>query len=71
MKEKLEQRLEELRREYRQGEKMLADLQKQEAELRETMLRISGAVQVLEESLRGPEAEAERPIVAEMQADGT
>lgn len=52
MRAQLEERLERLRDEYRQGESMLADLQKQELNLRETMLRISGAVQVLEEELR-------------------
>ncbi|MGW0950055.1 hypothetical protein ACWD4O_47095 [Streptomyces sp. NPDC002623] len=49
-------RLAELRQEYRTGEERLGQLVRHEAELRETLLRISGAVQVLEE-LTGPDGE--------------
>lgn len=49
-------RLAELRQEYRAGEEQLGRLVRHEAELRETLLRISGAVQVLEE-LTGPDGE--------------
>lgn len=45
----LEQRLQELRAEFESGQKMLADLENKQANLRDTMLRISGAIQVLEE----------------------
>jgi len=51
MREQLEQRLAELRSEYQAGGKMLADLEAKQAELKQTMLRISGAIQVLEELL--------------------
>ena len=51
MKEKLERRLESLKAEYEAGKKMLADLEAKEDSLRETLLRISGAIQVLEEML--------------------
>ena len=51
MREQLEQRLGELKSEYQAGQKMLADLEAKQAELRQTLLRISGAVQVLEELL--------------------
>jgi predicted nuclease with TOPRIM domain len=51
MRERLERRLAELRREYDAGQQALADLERQQAQLRDTMLRISGAVQVLEEEL--------------------
>lgn len=47
--ERLTARLAELRREYAVGEARLRDLTQQEAALRETLLRISGAIQVLEE----------------------
>lgn len=51
MKSQLEARLIELRDEYDAGTKVLGDLQKKQDELRSTLLRISGAIQVLEEVL--------------------
>lgn len=51
MQQQLEQRLSELKTEYQTGQKMLADLEVRQAELRQTLLRISGAIQVLEEML--------------------
>ena len=51
MKEQLEQRLKDLKAEFESGQKMLADLEAREANLRETLMRISGAIQVLEEML--------------------
>lgn len=51
MKEHLEQRLKELKSEYEAGQKLLADLQARQTELQATLLRISGAIQVLEELL--------------------
>jgi hypothetical protein len=51
MKERLEERLAELRKEFASGQKMLADLDNQRANLQQTVLRISGAIQVLEELL--------------------
>ena len=51
MKEQLEQRLEELKAEFESGQKMLAELEAKQANLRESLLRISGAIQVLEEEL--------------------
>ncbi|NEO75575.1 hypothetical protein [Moorena sp. SIO4G3] len=51
MKEKLEQRLQSLKSEYEAGQKMLAELEAKQANLRETLLRISGAIQVIEETL--------------------
>ena len=53
MREQLEERLAALRAEYESGQKMLADLDQRAAVLRETVLRISGAIQVLEELLAG------------------
>ncbi|WP_293067920.1 MULTISPECIES: hypothetical protein [unclassified Moorena] len=44
MKEKLEQRLKSLKSEYEAGQKMLAELEAKQANLRETLLRISGRV---------------------------
>ncbi len=51
MKDQLEQRLGQLKAEFEKGQRALADLQEQESRLRETLLRISGAIQVLEELL--------------------
>ncbi|MBD2341673.1 hypothetical protein H6G64_32560 [Calothrix sp. FACHB-156] len=51
MKEKLEQRLQSLKTEFAAGQKMLADLEAKQANLRDTLLRIAGAIQVLEETL--------------------
>lgn len=51
MKEKIENRLKELKAEFESGQKMLADLEAQQANLKNTLLRISGAIQVLEEML--------------------
>jgi len=44
-------RLEELRAEYEKGKKTLEDLEAQAANVRATLLRISGAIQVLQEEL--------------------
>lgn len=45
----LEQKLQELRYEYAKGQQQLAQLDQRRQELRDTMLRISGAITVLEE----------------------
>jgi hypothetical protein len=51
MRNQLEERLRALKAEFESGQRMLADLESREASLRETLLRISGAIQVLEELL--------------------
>lgn len=51
MREQLEQRLQALRAEFESGQKMLAELEAKHANPRDTLLRISGAIQVLEEAL--------------------
>lgn len=50
----------ELRQEFEAGQNRLRDLEMQEARTRETLLRISGAIQVLEETLAASGAEGER-----------
>jgi predicted nuclease with TOPRIM domain len=58
MKDKLEQRLQTLKTEYEAGQKVLAELEAKQTNVRETLLRISGAIQVLEEALsEDPEPE--------------
>ena len=49
MREQIEQRLQELRNEYEAGQKILSELGTRQANMQETMLRISGAIQALEE----------------------
>jgi hypothetical protein len=51
MREQLEHRLSKLKSEYEAGQKMLTELDAKRANLHETMLRISGAIQVIEEEL--------------------
>jgi hypothetical protein len=51
MREQLQVRLEILKREDRAGQARLQELEQQEISLRDTLLRISGAIQVLEELL--------------------
>jgi chromosome segregation ATPase len=55
MREQLQQRLASLRAEYESGQRALTDLERKLAALRDTVLRISGAIQVLEEELAAPE----------------
>lgn len=58
MKNKIEQRLAALKAEFESGQKMLRELEAKQANLKQTVLRISGAIQVLEELLEETEAEA-------------
>ncbi|NJN74065.1 MAG: hypothetical protein HC799_15255 [Limnothrix sp. RL_2_0] len=51
MKEKLQKRLAELKLEYDSGQKMMTELETKQSNLRDTLLRISGAIQILEEEL--------------------
>jgi hypothetical protein len=57
MRERLEQRLTELRKEYQEGQRAISELKSRLAALRTTVLRISGAIQVLEEELAGSAAD--------------
>ena len=51
MREQLERRLQQLKTEYESGQKVLAELENKQANVRETLLRIAGAIQVIEEEL--------------------
>jgi hypothetical protein len=51
MRPQLEQRLLQLKTELETGQKMLAELEQRRVNLEQTMLRIAGAIQVLEELL--------------------
>lgn len=48
----LQKRLEELRNEYQVGQAQVKQLEARQAELNQTLLRIAGAIQVLEEVLQ-------------------
>lgn len=51
MKAQLTQRLADLRTRFESGQKLMTDIEIQQANLRTTLLRLSGAIQVLEEEL--------------------
>lgn len=51
MRKQLQERLESLKAEYESGQKVLADLEAKQVNIRQTLLRIAGAIQVLEEEL--------------------
>ena len=78
MTDQVRARLAELHREYETGQRRLQELMAQEVAVRETMLRISGAIQVLEE-LTGQSPAAEpaaepaegKPPVVTQPAPGT
>jgi septal ring factor EnvC (AmiA/AmiB activator) len=57
VREQAQSRMRELQREYDRGEQQLRELVQQEAALRETLLRISGALQVLRELIAAENAE--------------
>ena len=63
MSSELQKRLDELKSEFDQGQNELRKLEAQQTQLTETMLRISGAIMVLEELLardgNAPDAGAE------------
>jgi len=54
MREALEQRLADLKAEFESGQQVSAELKKKQDDLHATLLRISGAIQVLEELLGRP-----------------
>jgi uncharacterized coiled-coil protein SlyX len=51
VREQLERRVAELEAEQRSGQELLAELDDRRADLQQTLLRISGAIQVLTELL--------------------
>lgn len=61
MRERLEQRLAELQNELAAGQKMQSDLDTKRAQLQTTMLRIEGAIHVIEEVLQAEPAPVLEP----------
>ena len=60
MRQEIENRLQSLIAEFKAGQEMLAELDAKQAHLRSSLLRISGAMQVLEELL-SQEASVNQP----------
>jgi hypothetical protein len=58
MQEKLRQRVVSLKEEFDRGKNRLDMLEMEANQLRQTLMRISGAVQVLEEELAAEDSEA-------------
>ena len=57
MQEELQRKLDELKKEFEVGQNRLRELETEQTYVRETMLRISGAIQVLQELIDGPKQE--------------
>jgi len=65
MREQITKRIGELKKDFEAGQTRLAHLDRDAAQLRETLLRIAGAIQVLEETLTESGAPASGPMAAE------
>ena len=61
MKEQLQKRLKELEQEYQKGEQRLEVLTTETEQVKTTMLRLSGAIQVLQEELQIGERQEDIP----------
>jgi uncharacterized coiled-coil protein SlyX len=61
MNDKLEARLKDLREQFAAGQTAMTELNRKQDELRTTMLRISGAIQVLEEIIGPVEVATDLP----------
>lgn len=64
MRDRLEARLAELEAEQDAGRNLLAEMEAKQADLQQTLLRISGAIQVLQELLAPTPTEAPATPVA-------
>lgn len=60
MKENIEARINELKLEFEEGNKMLEEIDMKRISLEQTMLRISGAIQALEELMPKEELMTEK-----------
>ena len=72
MKAKLEERLRLLRKELQQGQRQLNVMEERYQDLTETLLRISGAIQVLEELLEQKDGNGEdffQNLTSELQEE--
>ena len=62
MRTKLEARLAELKNEYQKGQERLAVLEQEKMSVQQSVLRISGAIQVLEELLQSTDSKEPVPL---------
>jgi predicted nuclease with TOPRIM domain len=62
MQQQHKTRLQSLKAEYEAGQQVLANLEAKKAGLRETLIRIGGAIQVLEEELAINQSGNAQPI---------
>jgi septal ring factor EnvC (AmiA/AmiB activator) len=69
MKNIVQQRLKQLKNEFESGQKMMADLEAKRANLETTLLRISGAIQVLEELLSQSHDSVEENMIPGRELD--
>ena len=56
MRKKIQERLEQLEKEFVKGQERLHEFQREQSRMHETLLRIGGAIQVLTELLEEPPA---------------
>ena len=68
MQEQMERRREELREQLRVGEQRLRELDEERVQLQQTLLRIAGAAQVLDELLGAESANGSAPAADEAAA---
>lgn len=71
MRDQLQRRLEELKKEFNTGRAKVTELEQQQATLHQTLLRISGAIQVLEEELKAAHPHDGAPLEDATEADPT
>lgn len=69
MREQLQRRLEELKKEFTAGRARVAELEQQQTTLHQTLLRISGAIQVLEEELKSSSTQDDAPSASPARVD--
>jgi hypothetical protein len=62
MQEQMERRREELREQLQVGEQRLRELDEERAQLQQTLLRIAGAAQVLDELLGAENGNGAAPV---------
>jgi hypothetical protein len=64
MHTQLKNRLVALKTEFESGQKMLVEIEAKQAKLRDSLLRLSGAIQVLEEELAQAESSEKANLIS-------